>query len=105
MRVWQLIFINQAISYGMFNDDQFAQIFSESERSDCTFIYLSDADMDLVHKLQSIYKEDSSRLRKVSKSAIYNTFVLYVTTHNVIINFIIHIEVNIQCYIAYHMSV
>ena len=76
MRVWQLIFINQAISYGMFNDDQFEQILSESERSDCTFIYLNDADMDLVHKLQSIYEEDSSRLRKVSKSAIYNIKLL-----------------------------
>jgi len=66
MRVWQLILINQAITYGVFHDDEMKELLSESQKSDCTLIYLTDADMDLVHKLQSIYKEDASRLRNVS---------------------------------------
>ena len=66
MRVWQLIFINQAITYGVFHDDEMQELLSESQKSDCTFIYLTDADMDLVHELQSIYKQDASRLRDVS---------------------------------------
>ena len=81
MKVWQLIFINQAISYGIFNDNELEQILSEARRSDCTLIYLTDADMDLVHKLQLIYKEDASRLRKVSKLAIRNiTLLLFFRT-------------------------
>ena len=66
MRVWQLILINQAITYGVFHDDEMKELLSESQKSDCTLIYLTDADMDLVHKLQSIYKEDASRLRNDS---------------------------------------
>ena len=66
MRVWQLILINQAMTYGVFHDDEMKELLSESQKSDCTVIYLTDADMDLVHKLQSIYKEDASRLRNVS---------------------------------------
>ena len=66
MRVWQLILINQAITYGVFHDDEIKELLSVSQKTDCTFIYLTDADMDLVHKLQSIYKEDASRLRNVS---------------------------------------
>ena len=66
MRVWQLILINQVITYGVFHDDEMKELLSESQKSDCTFIYLTDADMDLVNKLQSIYKEDASRLRNIS---------------------------------------
>ena len=69
MRGWELILMNQVmITYGMFGEDDFKNILSKSQESHCSLIYLTDTDMDLVHKLQSIYKEDASRLRNVSET-------------------------------------
>lgn len=58
--------MNPVIIYGMFEEDDFRNILSKSQESHCNLIYFTDTDIDLVHKLQSIYKEDTSRLRDVS---------------------------------------
>ena len=68
MRGWQLILMHQVITYGVFNDDEVKNLFSKSQKTHCNFIYLADADMHVVHKLQSIYKEDASRIRNISKA-------------------------------------
>ena len=68
MRGWELFLMNEVITYGMFEEDDFKNILSKSQESHCNLIYLTDTDMDLVHKLQSIYKEDASRLRNVSET-------------------------------------
>lgn len=61
-----MIMINQVI--GVFNDDGIEDLMSKSQHCDCTFIYRNDADTELVHKLQTIYKEESSRLRNDFKA-------------------------------------
>ena len=68
MRGWQLIPMYQVIAYGVFDDDEVKNLLSKSQKTHCNFIYLADADMDVVHKLQSIYNEDASRVRNISKA-------------------------------------
>ena len=68
MRGWQMIMIIQVITYDLFNDDGIKDLMSKSQHSDCIFVYRNDADTELVHKLQTIYKEDSSRLRNDFKA-------------------------------------
>lgn len=59
--------MNPVITYGMFEEDEFNNILSKSQESHCNLIYFTDTDMDLVHKLQSVYSEDASNLRNVSE--------------------------------------
>ena len=61
-----MIMINQVI--GVFNDDGIEDLMSKSQHCDCTFIYRNDADTELFHKLQTIYKKESSRLRNDFKA-------------------------------------
>jgi len=68
MRGWQLILMHQVIAYGVFDNDEFKNLLSKSEKTHCNFVYLADADIDVVHKLQSIYQNDASRVRNISKA-------------------------------------
>ena len=68
MRGLQLILMHQVITYGVFDDDEIKNLLSKSQKTHCNFIYLVDADMDVVHKLQSIYNEDASCVRNISKA-------------------------------------
>ena len=68
MRGWQLILMNPVIAFDFKDVDQFENMLSKSQESHCNFLYFTDAEMDLVHKLQSIYEEDASRLRNVSRA-------------------------------------
>ena len=68
MRGWQMIMINQVITYGVFNDNEIEDLMSKSQHYDCIFVCRNDTDTELVHKLQTIYKEDSSRLRNDFKA-------------------------------------
>lgn len=68
MKGWQLILMNSVIAFDFKDVDQFENMLSKSQGSHCNFLYFTDAEMDLVHKLQSIYEEDASRLRNVSRA-------------------------------------
>ena len=57
--------MNPMIAYD-FNDGHFENILKKSQESHCSFIYFTEADMDLIHKLESIYKEEATSLRNVS---------------------------------------
>ena len=78
MRGWVLILMNPVITYGMFEEDEFKNILSKSQESHCNLIYFAHTDMDLLHKLQSIYKEDASRLRNVFET-FYFVIVLQIS--------------------------
>ena len=67
MKGWQLILINPMIAYD-FNDGHFENILKKSQESHCSFIYFTEADMDLINKLEPIYKEDAPSLRSVSQT-------------------------------------
>ena len=75
MKGWELILMNSMITYGMFEEDEFKNILSKSQESHCNLIPFTDTDMDLVHKLQSIYKEDASRLRNLSETFHFVIFL------------------------------
>ena len=69
MRGWQLILMNPVVIAFDFKDvDQFEGMLSKSQESHCSFLYFTNAEMDLVQKLQFIYEEDASHLRNVSKA-------------------------------------
>ena len=68
MKGWQLILMNSVIAFDFKDVDQFENMLSKSQESHCNFLYFTDAEMNLVNKLQSIYEEDASRLRNVSKA-------------------------------------
>jgi len=63
-----MIMINQVITNGVFNDDEIEDLMSKSQHCDCIFVYRNDSDTEVAHKLQTIYKEDSSRLRNDFKA-------------------------------------
>ena len=67
MKGWQLILMNPMIAYD-FDDGHFENILKKSQESHCSFIYFTEADMDLINKLESIYKEEALSLRNVSQT-------------------------------------